>query len=212
MVAAAGEGLFAKINLPSDTVVAIYAGQLVDQDIVDARDWALNSNTLTYDEDDELSVDVPAPYDSTTQYCASLGHKVNSTFSRAAINCVYSTCYHPVFGVVRCIQTVKDVSEGDELYVCYGFELGTVNNDRLSDWYRQLSELDIASDSDTDSEAELSDSDTADSVVDAGAVAMDCPQWYADMFEKYMQTLQLRIDQHKLSDGFRQRKPSADSG
>lgn len=51
---------------------------------VDSRDWALNGNTLSLDED--TVIDVPEPYNHVTQYCASLGHKANHSFTP---NCAY---------------------------------------------------------------------------------------------------------------------------
>lgn len=51
---------------------------------VDGRDWALNGNTLSLDE--ETVIDVPAPYSHVSKYCASLGHKANHSFTP---NCIY---------------------------------------------------------------------------------------------------------------------------
>lgn len=51
---------------------------------VDSRDWALNGNTLSLDE--ETVIDVPEPYNHVSKYCASLGHKANHSFTP---NCTY---------------------------------------------------------------------------------------------------------------------------
>lgn len=51
---------------------------------VDSRDWALNGNTISLDED--TVIDVPQPFDQTERYCASLGHKANHSFTP---NCKY---------------------------------------------------------------------------------------------------------------------------
>lgn len=51
---------------------------------VDSRDWALNGNTLSLDE--ETVIDVPEPYNHVSKYCASLGHKANHSFTP---NCIY---------------------------------------------------------------------------------------------------------------------------
>lgn len=51
---------------------------------VDNRDWALNGNTISLDED--TVIDVPQPFDQTERYCASLGHKANHSFTP---NCKY---------------------------------------------------------------------------------------------------------------------------
>lgn len=51
---------------------------------VDSRDWALNGNTISLDED--TVIDVPQPFDAVKRYCASLGHKANHSFTP---NCRY---------------------------------------------------------------------------------------------------------------------------
>lgn len=51
---------------------------------VDSRDWTLNGNTLSLDE--ETVIDVPEPYNRVSKYCASLGHKANHSFTP---NCIY---------------------------------------------------------------------------------------------------------------------------
>lgn len=51
---------------------------------VDSRDWALNGNTLSLDED--TVIDVPEPHNHVSKYCASLGHKANHSFTP---NCAY---------------------------------------------------------------------------------------------------------------------------
>ena len=60
-----GEGLFAKHDIPADRVVSFYNGVRLSLEEVDARDWNLNSNTISLQyEDDEgedktVIIDVP---------------------------------------------------------------------------------------------------------------------------------------------------------
>lgn len=68
-----GEGLFARHALPAHTVVAYYSGVRLTHKAEKARDWRLNSNSISLN--DTHVIDVPAPFDSTDRYCASLGHK-----------------------------------------------------------------------------------------------------------------------------------------
>jgi len=84
-----------------------------------------------------ISIDVPRSYASTTAYCASLGHKVNHTFDDEALNCVYAHCEHPRFGHVRCIRTTREVKAGEELLVCYGYDLLNTTGDGVPDWFAQ---------------------------------------------------------------------------
>lgn len=58
---------------------------------VDSRDWALNGNTISLDED--TVIDVPQPFDAILRYCASLGHKANHSFTP---NCRYDLWVHPL--------------------------------------------------------------------------------------------------------------------
>ncbi|KAL6041580.1 Histone-lysine N-methyltransferase setd7 [Balamuthia mandrillaris] len=74
----AGEGLFAKRDIPPRTVLSFYAGIKVRHERNDERDWSQTSNALSID--DEWAVDVPPPFDSLQYYCASLGHKANHCF------------------------------------------------------------------------------------------------------------------------------------
>ncbi|OBS81009.1 hypothetical protein A6R68_20782, partial [Neotoma lepida] len=84
---------------------------------VDSRDWALNGNTLSLDE--ETVIDVPEPYNHVSKYCASLGHKANHSFTP---NCVYDMFVHPRFGPIKCIRTLRAVEAEEELTVAYGYD------------------------------------------------------------------------------------------
>ncbi|EGW07015.1 Histone-lysine N-methyltransferase SETD7 [Cricetulus griseus] len=84
---------------------------------VDSRDWALNGNTLSLDE--ETVIDVPEPYNHVSKYCASLGHKANHSFTP---NCIYDMFVHPRFGPIKCIRTLQAVEAEEELTVAYGYD------------------------------------------------------------------------------------------
>uniref|UniRef100_H3AYA1 Histone-lysine N-methyltransferase SETD7 n=1 Tax=Latimeria chalumnae TaxID=7897 RepID=H3AYA1_LATCH len=86
LILSAGEGLFAKVAAGPNTVMSFYNGVRITHQEVDNRDWALNGNTISLDE--ETVLDVPAPYNDTKKYCASLGHKANHSFTP---NCIYDT-------------------------------------------------------------------------------------------------------------------------
>jgi histone-lysine N-methyltransferase SETD7 len=86
----AGEGLFARVDLEADEVAAFYNGVRLSHDEVDSRDWSVNGNTLSLDDD--TVIDVPAKYASTDVYCATLGHKANHSKDP---NCKYDVFYHP---------------------------------------------------------------------------------------------------------------------
>jgi len=84
--------------------------------VVDARSWKLNNNTISLDE--ETVIDVPPKFSTTKTYCASLGHKANHSVEN---NAVYDICWHPRFGKIKCIRTIRDVQEDEEVTVLYGY-------------------------------------------------------------------------------------------
>ncbi|XP_074530164.1 histone-lysine N-methyltransferase SETD7 isoform X2 [Halichoeres trimaculatus] len=126
MIRGAGQGLFAKMDAEANTVMAFYNG-------VDSRDWALNGNTISLDED--TVIDVPPPFNLTERYCASLGHKANHSFTP---NCKYDPFVHPRFGPIKCIRTLQPVQKDEELTVAYGYDHGATGHDcpEAPDWYK----------------------------------------------------------------------------
>lgn len=131
----AGEGLFAKVDLEENETASFYNGVRLTHKEVDARDWALNGNTISLDED--TVIDVPQEYSSTDTYCASLGHKANHSPSP---NCRYAPFLHPRFGPIKCVQTLRRVKAGEELTCDYGYEhkLPGTDVDDLPSWFEQV--------------------------------------------------------------------------
>ncbi|KAL7395165.1 hypothetical protein ABVT39_011231 [Epinephelus coioides] len=134
MIKGAGQGLFAKTDAEADTVMAFYNGVRITHSEVDSRDWALNGNTISLDED--TVIDVPQPFDQTERYCASLGHKANHSFTP---NCKYDPFVHPRFGPIKCVRTLRPVQKDEELTVAYGYnhEPSGNNGPEAPDWYMQ---------------------------------------------------------------------------
>eukprot|EP00112_Aurelia_sp_Birch-Aquarium-sp1_P009408 Seg2069.1 transcript_id=Seg2069.1/GoldUCD/mRNA.D3Y31 product="Histone-lysine N-methyltransferase SETD7" protein_id=Seg2069.1/GoldUCD/D3Y31 len=132
-IPSAGEGLFAKVDMLEDEVMAFYNGVRLDHKLVDARDWTFNSNTISLD--DNTVIDVPEEFSNTSDYCASLGHKANHSFDP---NAKYDLFDHPRFGRIKCIRTIRPVKGGEELTVEYGYDhngLGP-NNPDAPQWYK----------------------------------------------------------------------------
>ncbi|OCT97063.1 hypothetical protein XELAEV_18009285mg [Xenopus laevis] len=112
----AGEGLFAKIASAAQTVMSFYNGvRIAHQEVV---------------------IDVPAPYNSSNKYCASLGHKANHSFTP---NCMYDTFVHPRFGPIKCIRTMRAVEKDEEPTVAYGYDHNVTgkNSPEAPEWYQQ---------------------------------------------------------------------------
>ncbi|XP_074503806.1 histone-lysine N-methyltransferase SETD7 isoform X2 [Sebastes fasciatus] len=134
LIKGAGQGLFARTDAETDTVMAFYNGVRITHSEVDSRDWALNGNTISLDED--TVIDVPQPFDQTERYCASLGHKANHSFTP---NCKYDPFVHPRFGPIKCVRTLRAVQKDEELTVAYGYDHESTGNNGLEapDWYKQ---------------------------------------------------------------------------
>ena len=75
-------------------------------------------------------MDIPVKFQGSDQYVATVGHKMNHSFSP---NCEFSDRDHPVYGYIPCSLTTKPVSQGEELFVHYHYVL----NDCPA-WYEDL--------------------------------------------------------------------------
>ncbi|KAK7137810.1 hypothetical protein R3I94_013452 [Phoxinus phoxinus] len=139
LISGAGEGLFAKTEAEDNTVMAFYNGVRITHSEVDSRDWSLNGNTISLDED--TVIDVPEPFNLTENYCASLGHKANHSFSP---NCKYDPYVHPRFGQIKCIRAIRAIEKDEELTVAYGYdhEPSGKSDPEAPEWYtKQLLEF-----------------------------------------------------------------------
>ncbi|XP_053317115.1 histone-lysine N-methyltransferase SETD7 isoform X1 [Spea bombifrons] len=134
LVSNAGEGLYARISAGPQTVMSFYNGVRITHHEVDSRDWSMNGNTISLDE--ETVIDVPEPYNMTEKYCSSLGHKANHSFTP---NCMYDTFVHPRFGPIKCIRTIMAVEKDEELTVAYGYDHNPTekNGPEAPEWYQQ---------------------------------------------------------------------------
>ena len=130
-ICGAGEGLFAKTELEEGEVVSFYNGIRLSHEEVDGREWSLNGNTISLDDDCVL--DVPSQWSALSNYKASLGHKANHSFKP---NCMYDLFYHPRFGQIKCIRTLRKLDCGEELTCCYDYNhQKTDSTADLPDWY-----------------------------------------------------------------------------
>ncbi|KAK9767277.1 Histone-lysine N-methyltransferase setd7 [Basidiobolus ranarum] len=128
-----GEGLFAKRDLKKGEVASFYNGIRITHEEVDSRDWSLNDNTISLD--DETVIDVTAFYSDTKNYVATLGHKCNHQFNN---NCQYDTYLHPRFGEIKSIRTLKDIAKDEELLVHYDYNT-TLEDGQIEapNWYKE---------------------------------------------------------------------------
>jgi len=125
----AGEGLFAVRAIGPGELCAAYNGIRLTHAEVDARDWALNENTCSLDDD--VVLDVPPELASTQVYCASLGHKANHAHDN---NAEYAPFIHPRFGFIKSVRAISPIAAGEEITVDYGYDLE--GEDGVPGWYR----------------------------------------------------------------------------
>jgi len=116
----ASEGIFAKTFIKSETVVAFYQGLKLPIDYKEDDSWEGNEYKI-FDPSrtPEGTLDIPKEFLSSSCYSASLAHKTNHSFNP---NCQFQVFDHPRWGIVPCISTIKDICEGEELFVKYGYD------------------------------------------------------------------------------------------
>ena len=113
----AGEGLFAKLDVEESTVISFYNG--VRYDTCDTTLQFDNSPyKISFTEDYDL--DIPVTMVNLEKYRATLGHKVCHSFTP---NCEFDNFQHPRFGLIKCVVTLRPISQGEELTVHYKYEL-----------------------------------------------------------------------------------------
>lgn len=122
----AGEGLFAKCDIEMGTVLCFYNGIRLEAGSEDDTGHGLDEYRIVLDATTDLSI--PAGMTSLKEYAGSLGHKVCHSFTP---NTEFDTFYHPRFGNVRCLASIRNISKGEEITVNYRYSLPVSPN-----WYK----------------------------------------------------------------------------
>ena len=134
-----GQGVYAKENLPKGVIAAVFNGfrialgsgcNLTEGITEEEKVYERLSYNIHMPEDEDFFIDLPPEKADLKVYCGSLGHKVNHSFLP---NCMFGTMYHPRWGRVRTVETIKEVKMGQELLVDYGYDLM-----RSPEWYKAL--------------------------------------------------------------------------
>jgi len=122
-LAQGGEGLFLRRDVRGGQVLAFYGGIKI------ARTAYASDYKMQLDE--HTDIDIPGDYLGVHQYCATLAHKANHSFTP---NCEWGQFYHPRFGAVKCILTLEDLECGQEVLINYKLSpLATAPR-----WYKQV--------------------------------------------------------------------------
>lgn len=135
----AGEGLFAKTDIPDNTVFSYFGGQRVawsdwnETKPLDAEYW------ITVEDTNEVIFLPQELGQDTKAYKATLGHKINHSFS--AWNCMFHNLDHPRFGLIPAARTTETVREGQELLCMYQHEYH-----HAAPWFQELYRKEIDAD------------------------------------------------------------------
>ena len=95
-----------------------------------SEDWQDDAYKIMDQTEDEGVLDIPHNYRSLDQYCASLAHKANHSFSPNAKFCLF---YHPRFGNIPALKSTKYLKVGQEILVNYEYSF-----DSAPPWYKEL--------------------------------------------------------------------------
>jgi len=116
-ISKAGEGLFAKTDIEVGTIISFYNGLKVRAGF----DWE-KPTPYRMILDDANDLDVPDDMTSLQSYRASLGHKVCHSFQPNAETDVF---FHPRFGLIRCVASLRRIRAGEEILIDYKYNLSS---------------------------------------------------------------------------------------
>ena len=77
-------------------------------------------------------IHIPQAYWSTSNFRATLGHKVNHSFMFAKSK--FSSVYHPRFGNIKSVVATSNITKGEEIFVNYGYSKISA----VPEWYSNL--------------------------------------------------------------------------
>jgi hypothetical protein len=118
IIPGAGEGLFVNRDLPAGFIVAMYGGIRISLEQGEAIPWDQRPNLICLDDD--MCVDVPLSHSDLSIYRATTGHKANHHWDYNAEYQMYFN--HPIFGKIRCIQTIVPIKKDEEVFVDYCYQ------------------------------------------------------------------------------------------
>ena len=124
----AGEGLFAKEDLPEKTVIALFAGVRLKTATLAAQNRPKSDYRIRLNAD--LDLDIPHECLSTSVYKATLSHKANHSFQP---NATFDVMEHPRFGLIRALSSMIDIAKDEEILVNYNLGLS-----KGPAWYKLL--------------------------------------------------------------------------
>lgn len=135
----AGDGLFAKRDVPANTTIAFYNGIRVRPEEPYPFENTGYQIYVDWNKPSEVTsdyMDIPPDYVSITRYRATLGHKINHSFDP---NCRWGIINHPTFGRIPRVVTIKNIKAGTELSCHYMIDMAEAVADEVHcKWYVDL--------------------------------------------------------------------------
>ena len=125
----AGEGLYAKRNLPAGTLIALFNG-IRQREIGYTKKMTEFSDYRIGMGSGEVCLDIPDLYVSLDKYCATTGHKACHSFIP---NAAFKELTHPRFGRIMSIVAEQDIPQHHEVLVSYNYRIH-----QAPQWYQEL--------------------------------------------------------------------------
>jgi len=120
LIPGAGQGLFAKKSVEKGVILAYFAGVAVS-------DTACSGSEYSISWLHGYGLDIPE--NLRQSYCSTLGHKACHSF---APNCEYSWAFHPRFGKIRAILSLRQIEAGEEILTDYKYSYN-----KAPQWYKE---------------------------------------------------------------------------
>ena len=122
--------MFMMRDVVAGSIISFYNGVKLSKEECEepSEDWRDDAYKIL-DQRDENVLDIPAQYQDTTNYRATLAHKTNHSFTPNTKFCPF---FHPRFGHIPALRTVKNIAAGAEVLVNYEYSF-----DSAPPWYQQ---------------------------------------------------------------------------
>ena len=127
-----GMGLFAKVDIPANTVFAYFGGFLYTASAWNQTDFFDPSYFIKFKEGlDDYFVHLPDEFgDDLNKYAATLGHKINHGWNH---NCLFVANNHPRFGLIAAAKSVNEIKAGKEILGYYNLKFH-----EGQPWYQEM--------------------------------------------------------------------------
>lgn len=136
-----GDGIFARRDIPAQSLVVAYAGFLVFDEaalytgnMTSAEHEDAHKNLMSFNDD--YSLNIPPWMSQIVNYRATLAHKSNHKFGDG-VNVDFDFTRNPRFGEIRCLMSVRYIRRGEEIFVNYNYDMKSGD---VPGWYRKLYE------------------------------------------------------------------------